>query len=130
MIHDDASNEKSVEDMWDRTLTINGFSKAFSMTGPLIRLDWHLNRRVALSLPALHTFLCNAECRTMTGYLYGTSEFDLGYRLGYLAAPKDVVKAVSKLQSQCLGVRNHDRPRSPPCRLAEAALAHRNPWQP
>lgn len=41
--------------MWDRTLTINGFSKAFSMTG---------------------------------------------YRLGYLAAPKPVVQAVSKLQSQ------------------------------
>jgi len=41
--------------MWDRTLTINGFSKAFSMTG---------------------------------------------YRLGYLAAPKPIVQAVSKLQSQ------------------------------
>eukprot|EP00931_Biecheleriopsis_adriatica_P118472 TRINITY_DN93876_c0_g1_i1.p1 TRINITY_DN93876_c0_g1~~TRINITY_DN93876_c0_g1_i1.p1 ORF type:complete len:413 (-),score=110.64 TRINITY_DN93876_c0_g1_i1:220-1458(-) len=43
------------EDMWDRTLTINGFSKAFSMTG---------------------------------------------YRLGYLAAPKEIVKAAGKLQSQ------------------------------
>lgn len=45
----------ALKDMWERTLTINGFSKAFSMTG---------------------------------------------YRLGYLAAPKDIVKAASKLQSQ------------------------------
>eukprot|EP00435_Cladocopium_sp_Y103_P015543 s3852_g3.t2 len=45
----------TLKDMWSRTLTINGFSKAFSMTG---------------------------------------------YRLGYLAAQKDIVKAVSKLQSQ------------------------------
>jgi len=44
-----------LKDMWSRTLTINGFSKIFSMTG---------------------------------------------YRLGYLAARKDIVKAVSKLQSQ------------------------------
>ncbi|CAK9083456.1 Bifunctional aspartate aminotransferase and glutamate/aspartate-prephenate aminotransferase (PhPPA-AT) [Durusdinium trenchii] len=44
-----------LKDMWNRTLTINGFSKAFSMTG---------------------------------------------YRLGYLAAPKEIVKAASKLQSQ------------------------------
>lgn len=41
--------------MWDRTLTINGFSKGFAMTG---------------------------------------------YRLGYLAAPKPIVQAASKLQSQ------------------------------
>jgi len=45
----------ALKDMWERTLTINGFSKAFSMTG---------------------------------------------YRLGYLAAPKEIVKAASKLQSQ------------------------------
>lgn len=45
----------ALEGMWDRTLTINGFSKAFSMTG---------------------------------------------YRLGYLAAPKPIVQAASKLQSQ------------------------------
>ncbi|CAE7334507.1 PPA-AT, partial [Symbiodinium necroappetens] len=44
----------ALKDMWERTLTINGFSKAFSMTG---------------------------------------------YRLGYLAAPKEIVKAASKLQS-------------------------------
>lgn len=41
--------------MWDRTLTINGFSKAYSMTG---------------------------------------------YRLGYLAAPKAITQAATKLQSQ------------------------------
>ncbi|CAJ1401903.1 unnamed protein product [Effrenium voratum] len=45
----------ALKDMWERTLTINGFSKAFAMTG---------------------------------------------YRLGYLAAPKEIVKAASKLQSQ------------------------------
>lgn len=45
----------ALEGMWERTLTINGFSKAFSMTG---------------------------------------------YRLGYLAAPKPIVQAASKLQSQ------------------------------
>eukprot|EP00439_Symbiodinium_sp_Y106_P032326 s830_g3.t2 len=50
----------ALKDMWERTLTINGFSKAFSMTG---------------------------------------------YRLGYLAAPKEIVKAASKLQSQRLGRR-------------------------
>jgi len=49
------SSFASLQDMWQRTLTINGFSKAFSMTG---------------------------------------------YRLGYLAAPKEIVKAASKLQSQ------------------------------
>ena len=31
-----------------------------------------------------------------------------GYRLGYLAARKDIVKAVSKLQSQCLGLAIRD----------------------
>lgn len=45
----------ALDGMWDRTLTINGFSKAFSMTG---------------------------------------------YRLGYLAAPKPIVDAAAKLQSQ------------------------------
>jgi len=45
----------ALDGMWERTLTINGFSKAFSMTG---------------------------------------------YRLGYLAAPKPIVQAASKLQSQ------------------------------
>lgn len=45
----------AIDGMWDRTLTINGFSKAFSMTG---------------------------------------------YRLGYLAAPAEIVKAAAKLQGQ------------------------------
>merc|ERR1719356_1264224 len=45
----------ALDNMWERTLTINGFSKAFSMTG---------------------------------------------YRLGSLAAPKPIVQAAAKLQSQ------------------------------
>mmetsp|Transcript_112980 Transcript_112980/g.319565 ORF Transcript_112980/g.319565 Transcript_112980/m.319565 type:complete len:417 (-) Transcript_112980:95-1345(-) len=45
----------ALPDMWSRTLTINGFSKAFAMTG---------------------------------------------YRLGYLAAPKAIVQATTKLQGQ------------------------------
>lgn len=45
----------TLDEMWDRTLTINGFSKAFAMTG---------------------------------------------YRLGYMAAPKPIVKAAATLQGQ------------------------------
>ena len=65
--------------MWERTLTINGFSKAFSMTGGLA-----------------------ATCSDRVSK-QSQSQALAGYRLGYLAAPKEIVKAASKLQSQKLG---------------------------
>lgn len=90
-----------VEDMWSRTLTINGFSKAFSMTGLSAALKrygqsfiWAIAAFCSYCLPQNCTLISTpiASCCTLTGY-----------RLGYLAAQKDIVKAVSKLQSQCLG---------------------------
>ena len=93
-----------VEDMWSRTLTINGFSKAFSMTGHLSCTEtlWSTLHLSNCSILPFCSYCLPQNCTVISTHIASCCTLT-GYRLGYLAAQKDIVKAVSKLQSQFLG---------------------------
>ncbi len=101
--------------MWERTLTVNGFSKAYAMTGKMTHTHTHTHTRMGthklqwsqsqtrpnnLCLPLC---VCVCVCVSMLcgcAPLYACVYVCVGWRLGYLAAPKPFAAACAVIQSQ------------------------------
>lgn len=91
----------SLPGMWDRTLTVNGFSKVNILHHfKVLALDIVvvISSCLVFTLPSLSADFI--RCLDLITMLLAQAFVMTGWRLGYLAGPKHFVAACGKIQSQ------------------------------